>query len=475
MDHGRREDHRNEYRPIERPLAATENEQPMKILRYIFCLQCIVAPCALVSAADTLAIKGAKIVTLAGDPIENGVIVIRDGKIEAVGANVSIPIEAHVIDATGKVVMPGFIDAHTSDGLNEANERNEVVPFLSVVDSINPVLDYFEESRRNGVTTAAIVPGNSTIIGGQAAILKTAGQYVDDMIVKRNAGIKISLRPASGTRMSQLARLRRELDKAKIALEKKKSGEEAKPEAATPEAPKPADAPKPEGTPPEGGDASAPASATPSATDAENVAKGTEAMLAVIEGKLPVFLYCDTAMDVSAGKQLVEEYKLNAIFVLGRDCYKAAKLLSDRKQPVILDKNLVFWETNPRTRKDEKIILPKIYREANVPFVFQTSEGSLRSTTTSSSYLWYQAAIAVKHGTPEIDALKSLSLVPAQLLGIQDVVGSIEVGKDADLVVLTGDPLRLSTWVDKTIIHGKVVYDKSSDQKLKRLLSPKAE
>ncbi len=422
------------------------------------------------NAADTLAIRGAKVITLAGEPIENGIIVISDGKIEAVGAGIPIPIEAHVIDAKGMVIMPGFVDPHSSEGMGQPNERNEIVPFLSVIDSIDPSNDYFEESRRNGITTAAMVPGNNTLIGGQAVILKTAGSYINDMLVKRNAGMKISLLPTSGGRMSQMAKLRRELDKARAALEKRKAGEEVKaaPEKTEPEA-KPEETKSEEAKP---ADEEAPA-ATPT-TDAGNAAKGLDAMIEIIEGKLPVFLYCDKAMDVTAAKQLVDEYKLNAIFVLGQNTYKAAGQLADRKQPVVIDRNLIFWETDPRTREDKKIVLPEVFRKAKVPFVFQAGEGTVR-TTSSSSFLWYQAAVAVKFGTPESEVLRSMALTPAELLGIQDVVGSIEPGKDADLVILTGDPLRLDTWVDKTIVNGKVVYDRSEDTKLERLLSPKAE
>nr|MCU0717980.1 amidohydrolase family protein [Pirellula sp.] len=104
----------------------------------------------------------------------------------------------------------------------------------------------------------------------------------------------------------------------------------------------------------------------------------------------------------------------------------------------------------------------------------QTGDGGFR-TTIGSSYLWYQAALAVKYGMTEEAALRALTLAPAELLGIADTVGSIEAGKDADIVILSGEPLRTATWVEKTIVNGKVVYDRANDDKLKRLLAPKAE
>src|ERR1700756_3759594 len=134
------------------------------------------------SAQEQLAIKGGRVLPIGKPPIEGGVILIRDGKVQAVGAkDLPIPADYKVIDATGKVVMPGFIDAHSSRGMDQANERNTNVPFLSVVDAIDPGQEYFEDCRRNGVTTVAIVPGEDTMIGGQAAVIKTAGSYVEQM------------------------------------------------------------------------------------------------------------------------------------------------------------------------------------------------------------------------------------------------------------------------------------------------------
>ena len=442
------------------------------------CLWLVDARCGL--AAGPLAIQGATIITVSGDPIENGTVLIRDGRIQAVGADVDVPGEAFVIDGTGKVVMPGFIDAHNAAGMSQANEQAAVVPFLSVVDSIDPVAAYFEECRRNGITSAAVVPGNSTLIGGKAAIVKTAGQYVNDMLVRRDSALKLSLRPTSGSRMSQMAQLRKELDAAKKALEKESEGDkddkdsqdasadksDSKEKA---EEDKPADGEGEESTDDDEKTEDGEASDSDSAKD-----EGLEALKLVVQGKLPVYIYCEVAMDVAAAKKLVDDYGLKPIYVLGQECYQAAKLLAKEEQTVILDPTLVYWKTNPRTRDDEKIELPKIYLEAGVPFIFQVSDSDRRSTL-GTSYFWYQAATAVKFGLPENKALAALTLEPAKLLGIDDRVGSIEVGKEADLVVLTGQPLDIATWVETTIVDGEVVYQRSEDTKLERLLSPEAE
>src|SRR5437763_9440245 len=161
----------------------------------LFTLILMLAITGPLAAQDRVAIKGGRILPVAGPPIDGGVVLIRNGKIEAVGKDLAIPADAKVIDATGKVVVPGFVEAHSSRGMDQQNESNPNVPFLSVVDSIDPSQDYFEECRRNGVTSVAVVPGNSTMFGGQAAVVKTAGTFVDEMVGKRSAGIKISLKP----------------------------------------------------------------------------------------------------------------------------------------------------------------------------------------------------------------------------------------------------------------------------------------
>ncbi len=420
-------------------------------------------------AVGPLAIQNATIITVSGERIEGGTVLVRDGIIEAVGTDVVIPGEALVLDGSGKVVMPGIIDAHNASGMSQANEQNDFVPFLSVVDSIDPISSYFEECRRNGITTAAVVPGNSTLIGGKSAIVKTSGQYVNDMLVRRDSALKLSLRPVRGNRMSQMAQLRKEFTKAQKALEDQEQEEdEESDEDEDQSQEQSADDEQDEGNDEDADNDND----QDRQGSAEN--EGLEALKLAVQGKLPVYIYCEMAMDCVAAQKLADEFNLDAILVLGQNCYKAADVLAKSEKHVILDPTLVFWETNPRTRQDERIALPAIYEEKGVPYIFQTSSASATGTL-GSSYFWYQAATAVKHGASEQSALAKLTLEPAKLLGIDASVGSIEVGKEADLIVLTGDPLSISTWVEFTIVGGEVVYDRSEDEKLERLLSPKAE
>jgi len=410
-----------------------------------------------IQAQNSLAIRGGKIIPVVGDSIENGTVLIRDGKIAAVGVDVEIPVDAKIIDASGKVVMPGFVEAHSSEGLSQANETNPNVPYISVMDGIDPMRPYFDSARRNGVTSVAVVPGNSTMIGGQAAVIKTGGDFVEYMVLKRDAGMKISLRPTGqNSRMGHLANLRKALDEAKRNSEKKKATAEPsqKEDDKSDEDKGKAEASKSSGS----------AAQAKDSTTSEL----TKALIQVVQGKIPVFIYCDQAMDVGQAIRLIDQYNLKAILVLGKDCHKAAKQIAKSKLPVILDSQLVFWDKDPRTAEEEKIIVTESFRDQSVPFAFQVARSN--SGTLGNNYLWYQAATAVKYGMPKEDALKALTVVPAEILGVDSFVGSLEKGKDGDVIILTGDPLKNGTWVDTTIVNGEVVYERGKDEKLEMLL-----
>lgn len=423
-------------------------------------------------AQKPLAIQGGKIITMTGETIEDGVIIFRDGVISDVGKDLKIPVEAKIIDASGKVIMPGFMEAHSSSGMSQANETNPIVPYVSVLDSIDPMNSYFQDARRNGITSVAITPGNSTMIGGQAAVIKTGGEFIDAMVLKADAGVKISLRPVSGSRMSHLAKLRKTLDDVK----KKMAGDKAdddddKDQAEDGEEKETEDDDQDDKAASEDDDDKK-EDAADDKKDDEPVKPETEldrAMFALLKGELPAIIYCDKAMDISQAMRLIEDYQLDAKLVLGPECYKAAKQLADFDRPVIIDDTLVFWEEDPRTKEEEKIVLPQIFRDHNIKFTFQTARNG--SATLGSNYLWYQAATAVKYGMPVEEALEALTIVPAKLHGVDKFIGTIEKGKDGDVVILSGDPLKIDTWVEKTIVNGEIVYTKEEDDQLKRLLT----
>lgn len=383
-----------------------------------------------------LAVQASRIITITGKDIKNGVILIEDGTIKAVGADVEIPWDAFVVEAKDQVVMPGFVLAHTSSGLDRENENMPEVPFISTFDSIDPISTFFEDSLRDGVVAMLVLPGNNTLLGGTGTIVKPYGRTVEAMLIKRYTGLKISLRPSQNTsRMGQMQRFRRYMSDLKDYLEdyqqRKADAEEEK---------KPFD---------------------------EEIDVTKQSMVDLLNKKLTAFIYCDRAADVPKAIEIQKTHELNAVLVLGSDCYKAAGLVAKSKLPVILDSQLIVWETNEQTNEEEMKVVPMILHKAGVKFAFQTD-----TSEYGSRYLWYQAAAAVKYGMERTEALKSITLYPAQFIGVDNRLGSIETGKDATMLFLTGDPLDAQTWVDRVMIAGEIVYERAKDERLKKLLEP---
>ena len=383
-----------------------------------------------------LAVEAGRIITIAGEDIKNGVILIEDGTIKAVGKDVDVPWDAFVIEAKDQVVMPGFVMAHTSSGLDRENENMPEVPFISTFDSIDPISTFFEDSLRDGVVAMLILPGNNTLLGGTGTIVKPYGRTVEAMLIKRYTGLKISLLPSPNTsRMGHMQRFRRYMSELKDYLEdyeqRKADDEEEK---------KPFD---------------------------EEIDVTKQSMVDLLNKKLTAFIYCNRAAYVPKALEIQKTHGLKTVLVLGPDCYKAADLIAKSKLPVVLAPQLIIWETNEQTNEEEMKVIPMIFHRAGVKFAFQTD-----TSQYGSRYLWYQAATAVKYGMKRAEALKSITLYPAQFIGVDNRLGSIETGKEATLLFLTGDPLDAQTWVDQVMIAGEIVYERAKDERLKKLLEP---
>jgi imidazolonepropionase-like amidohydrolase len=370
-----------------------------------------------------IAIKGARVIPVSGPELENAVILVRGGKIEAVGKDLEIPWDARVIDGSKKVVMPGFVEAHTFRGTDRPNERLASVPFVSTFDSINPVDPFYEDALRQGVTTLGVMPGNDTMIGGQGCAVRPVGVTTESMMLVKNVALKISLKPRPGlSRMAHLAALRKELQEAAETLKDKKSEPDAR----------------------------------------------REPLARLLKGLLPAFVYCPTASDILRAMELAETYKFKAKLILGRDGWKAAAEIAKKGYEVVLDPELEYWETDEERHEELRRFGGEAPAKAGLRFAFQTD-----ALPHGSSYLWFQAATAVKNGLSRAEALRAATLSPAEILGLGSRIGSIEKGKDANLVVLTGDPLDAQSWVDLVLIEGKTVYERAKDEKLKRVLEVK--
>jgi imidazolonepropionase-like amidohydrolase len=443
----------------------------------IAALALALAPAA--HAGDKIAIKVGRIITQAGPDVLNGLIVIEGGKIRYVGADSKdmkgdkptfqeAPWDAEVLDHPELTAFPGFVEAHSSRGMDRPNENIEVAPFLDVRDSIDPISFYFEDSLRAGISTINIQQGAGCVIGGQGMVVKPFGLTIEQMLVKTSSGVKVCAAPRPGrSRVTQAQSLRRAFTELRQYLEKlvqdKKDGKDyARREALY----QGRDLEKEEnkkGRAMEG-------SATWKVAGLETIPRGEidekqEPLLRIVEGKLPVFLYCDAAADVHVALEVARTngFLANTTLVLDGDSWKAADLIAEAGVPVILPPNLLFVERDPVTGKEIETFVPSVFKKKNVRFALQ----SLNTTTQS---LWYQAALCVGYGIDRQTALDAVTKTSADILKLGKRVGSLEPGKDGNVLLLSGDPLSVTTTVNYVVLDGSLVYDRSKDVRVKHLI-----
>lgn len=424
-----------------------------------------------VAADDVVAIRVGRIITVAGDDIEGGTILIEGGRITAVGrdADVVVPWSARVRSHPTGVAMPGMIAAHSSVGLRIPNEILADVPYVSVLDGLDPSAGAVKNSLRDGITVAQVIPLNATRLGGQGAVIRLAGKTAEEMTVRSPSAMKISLEPSRGeTRMQSMATLRRKF----LDLHANLRGLTAEP-GAVPDAP-----------PPPAPDLGSLLDARPDwasiAWDRiapEKIDPEWRALADCVRGKLPVFIYCGRASDALQALDLMRANRLRGTLVLGSDAHRLAAFLAARPEigPVILDSELVVREVDPDTGAEIRHATPKVLHDAGVRFALQAAP-DLRSAEGPSLpadgryHLWYQAALLVRHGIPRAEALRSVTLTPAEILGLDHRMGTLEPGKDANVVVFSGDPLDARSWVDLVLIEGKEAYRRDTDRDLELLL-----
>ncbi len=399
------------------------------------CVLCLPGWSLLEGASRHLvAIKTKLTVTGTGRDQHGATILIENGRILAIGKGLKIPWNADVIDASDQIVMPGMVLAHTSDGLERENESMPDVPFLSTYDAIDPFQPFFRTSLRNGITSMLVLPGNRTRFGGMGTVVKPVGETVDMMLISKPVGLKISLAPTGGQgRMGHMQKLREYLQDNKkffedLAKKKKKAQAEKK------------------------------------KLDTE-LTPAQKVMEKLFTGKITAFVYCPEASDVIRAIELIQEYKFKAALVIGKKAWKAAPHIKRAGLPVILPPDIVFYEKDPETGELSLRNLPVMFQKLRIPFTFQIDPGSY-----DSRYLWQVAAEAVKYGLSKDSALVSVTSTAASLIGLGGERGQIAPGKQADLLFLTGDVLDPTTWIDKVMIDGKIVYDRSKDTYLQNLL-----
>ena len=380
-------------------------------------------------------IKNGYVKPMVGEDIENGCVLIGDdGKIAAVGKNLAAPADCLIIDAEGRLVTPGCVDAHCHIGLDnegmgwEGHDYNEIVdpltPHLRAIDSINPMDEAFGLALEGGVTSACTGPGSANVVGGTFVAIKLSGKRVDNMIIKNPLAMKCAfgenpkrcygqgMKKSPTTRMATAALLRELLFKARNYMNDKDAGK------------------------------------TP-AFDMK-----MEAMLPVMRGEIPLKAHAHRADDILTSIRIAKEFGVK----LTLDHCTDGALIADE---LALEGYSAF--VGPSLGSKTKIELqnksfttPAVLHEAGVPISIITD-----APVIPLQYLPMCAGLAVNAGLDQDAAWHAITINPAVQTGIGDRVGSLDVGKDGDVVIWTANPLTtLGAQAYTTIVDGKVVYQK---------------
>jgi len=374
-------------------------------------------------AEAQIAVKGETVYTMAGDPITNGVVLIKDGKIERVGSasSVNIPSSYDVYEA--KVVTPGLIDAHSVVGLaghlNQEHDQDQletssaIQPELRAIDAYNAREALVKHLRDLGITTVHTGHGPGALISGQTMIVKTAGETVEESTVVPAKMLAFTLGnnmsraiTKPGTRSKGVAMLRQELVKAQDYLEKRNGDEEY------------------------------------------SMDLGMEALADLLEGKLTALVTVHKANDIMTAVRLQEEFGFPMVLDGAAEAYLIIDELKEAGHPIIVHPTMIRTSGDAKNATFETAGM--LY-EAGIPIAFQSGyEGYVPKTRV----ILFEAGVAGANGLGMENALRVLTIDAAELLGIQDRVGSLEAGKDADVAMFNGDPLEYTSNVIGVIING---------------------
>jgi len=419
----------------------------------------LLLPAVLLAAGneDSFLLRGATVHTLAGAPIDNGSVLVRNGRIIGVGKDIAAPKDVKVIDARGLQVYPGLIDAATEIGLVEVNSVRETLdttelgrfnPQLVALTAVNPSSEHIPVTRANGITTVATLPAGP-LISGQVSLIHLDGWTTDEMGVSRTAGlhlripfIQTSARPApfddsttapvAGAPPNAFNAAKQVYDRQMAELneffDSARRYRQAK-DARTPEF---------------------------------RADLKMEAMIPVLDGQEPVLITAIREREIRDALAFADKQKIKIILCEAPEAYKVTREIKDRAIPVILGPTLAL-PLNEDDPYDRAYTTPADLQKAGIRFAIGTFSGT---ASLSSRNLPYQAAQAVAFGLPHDDALRAITKNAAEIWGVADRVGTIEEGKWADLLVTDGDPLETKTQVRQLFIKGKTV---DLDNKQKQL------
>jgi imidazolonepropionase-like amidohydrolase len=392
------------------------------------------------ASGQTIAITGGKVYPVSGPVIENGTVIIRDGRIVAVGAGVAVPNDATRIDATGKWVTPGLINTLTGLGVTEigsvpatvdrgARGENAVAASFPVWEGINPASTMLAPARNDGVTSVVVVPAGG-LIAGQAALIDLVPGTLSDMLQKAPVAMVAQFGdPRSGgtnARGEQYARLKELLEDTRAYARRRADFERADTRAFA-------------------------------ARRAD-----LEALIPVVERRLPLMVNVDQASDIDAVLRLARETNVNVIIAGGAESWMLADRLASANVPVIVGalNNIPGSFATLGTRQETAALLQRA--GAKVVLIASGSGGEGFNVRN----LKYDAGVAVAYGLPWDQALRAVTLTPAEVLGVANRVGSLQPGRDANLVVWSGDPFEFTTRAERVFIRGREITQPSRQDEL---------
>jgi len=404
----------------------------------------VLASAALLAAiplqAQTIAITGAKVHPVSGPVIENGTVLIRNGRIAAVGANVTVPADAQRIDAAGKWVTPGIFNATTTLGVTEigavggtndtrAQGNNDgVTASFRVWDGFNPASPLLQVTKNDGITTVGVIPGGS-LIGGQGAVVSLRDGPVRDVLLRGPAAMFANLgargQNIGSSRGEVFARFREVLDDARLYPRRRADLER---NASRPLAARRAD---------------------------------LEALQPVLAGTLPIVIDADRATDITQALELGRQYGMRVAVSSATEGWKVAEQLGAAQVYVLVGSlnNIPRDFSALGARQDNAALLHR----AGARVVLSGGADAFNARNVK-----YEAGVAVAFGMPWDAALRAVTLTPAELYGVANRTGSLEVGKDATLVVWSGDPFELSTRAERVFVQGTEVQGPSRQDELMR-------
>ena len=392
-------------------------------------------------SAQTVAITGGKVYPVSGPAIDNGTVIMRDGRILAVGSNIAIPADAQRIDATGKWVTPGIVNGATQLGLVEvgavvntreasARGRDGVAAAFMPWEGLNPASVMLGPARDGGVTSAVIYPQGG-LIAGQVAVIHLVGGTADDMLLRAPVGMVASLGHVSNMpRAETIMRLREILTDARAYRTRRADFERAQ--------------------------------TRPFAASRLDL----EALLPVLDGKVPMLINAEKASDIEAAMKLASEFKFKLIIGGGAEAWQVATKLAAAKVPVLTGamNNIPDSFSSLGQRQENAGLLAR----AGVSVALIGNAGGGDEEAFNVRNVRYEAGNAVSYGMEWNAALRAITLSPAEIFGVADRVGSLQVGKSADVVIWSGDPFEFATQPEKVFVRGVQIVSPSRQDLLEQ-------